>query len=160
MQQEQPRPVFFANRRLVDTVQYGPLRVGDSSLQGAWTCDYCRQPCAQYARFQVWAGAFDPVAQREQLVGVGSFCLPECCAAWNQYKSRNTSTEQCRERRHALLERKYGRTIVPSPAPSQIHQMVRGVWLTECRAQLVAEDAEIAHTELFVQQPHIREMRK
>lgn len=124
------------------------VEVGDSSLIGIYSCNYCGKPCAQRERFQIFASSNDC----SKLIGAGNFCLPECAAAHNLYCS-STHNEHV-ENRHQLLERVYGRTIVAAPHKSKMAAALveREAWIVTCRAKLTAEEREISEQELFVQQ--------
>ena len=124
-----------------------PVQQGDPSLQGPWSCDYCKQPYAQRDRFRVWAR---DAQSGTHIGGVGSFCLPECAAAWNAHRSRDNDSDR-RTNRHALIERVCGRRVMAAPPPCAITMTKRSEWLGACRAHLTQDESEIAYRELFVQ---------
>lgn len=90
-----------------------------------------------------------------------SVCSPECAAAYNRYvQSASDPESDVARARHSLLEKTYGRHVVPAPrAPATTDRLA---WLEVCRAQLSAAEAEVAERELSVQQsgvssvPHIK----
>jgi hypothetical protein len=59
--------------------------------------------------------------------------------------------------RHTLLERRYGRTIVPAPVRKNLPRynfesnLTRSKWLPECRRGLRPSEMEVAKLELTVQ---------
>lgn len=122
------------------------VEVGDSSLVGIYSCNYCGKPCAQLERFQIFASSNDC----SKLVGAGNFCLPECAAAHNLYCS-STQNEHAANR-HQLLERVYGRKIIAAPHKNKMAVVDRGAWIFTCRARLTDDEKEVAERELFVQQ--------
>ena len=127
-----------------------PLLVGQSSLMGEFTCQWCREPYAQYGRFAI------PTANdtRTDIVWNLSFCLPECAAAHNAYQSTNPASMECHSR-HQLIEKRYGRPIHPAPTKRElvIQKLERVNWLPQTRRDLNLNppSLEIAEKELWVQ---------
>ncbi|MBX9636407.1 MAG: hypothetical protein K2Q45_02510 [Nitrosomonas sp.] len=116
------------------------VRKGDSSLVGVFTCNYCKRKCAEHGRFQVFAD--------DRFVGEKNFCLPECAAAFNLYKSNAEEAQT----RHYLLERFYKRRIIAAPHEHALKTIDRGAWILKCRASLTPAEMAIADMELVVQQ--------
>jgi hypothetical protein len=136
---------------LVDRIEVGGL-----FLQGDYFCDYCGEEYAQRDRFQILV----PDNLQEHLIGKGSFCTPECCAAYNNYLSKNTNSDECKNR-HSVLEQRHGRKIFCAPPPRFLFKydkrdgLMRSQWLRGCRDQLHKEDAETARKELYIQKKDI-----
>lgn len=63
------------------------------------TCDYCQSMCL----------AANPLVQLFTPLPFGTFCKPECAAAFNQY--RCLIDENTKQNRHALLEKYWKRKI-------------------------------------------------
>lgn len=141
---------FYAERIVA------PIEVGGLFLQGEFFCDYCEEEYAQQNRFQILV----PDNQQKHLIGKGSFCTPECCAAYNNYLSKNTNSDECKNR-HTVLEQRYGRKIVCAPPPRLLYKydkangLMRSVWLRGCREQLQGDDIETARKELYIQKKDI-----
>jgi hypothetical protein len=123
--------------------------VGSSSLAGVHVCAYrkCSGPFAQLGRFQALS-----LSHGHQIVARASVCSPECAAAYNRYvlSAGDPESDQARAR-HLLLEKVYGRRIVPAPAPGRTQDCDRMKWLRVCRAHLTVDEAELAERELVVQ---------
>lgn len=109
-------------------------------LTGPFECDYCKLHCAQRERFSVW---------HTETVTSGTFCQPECAAAYNRYCMHTDAG--CQER-HALLEFRYKRRIQCAPTRKQIHQenMQRSEWLATCREQLDDEERHVVEQQMVV----------
>jgi len=133
--------------------------VGSSSLVGGYTCSYrpCSGSFAQWRRFQALDFAANGI-----IYAKASVCSPECAAAYNRYvQSASDPESDVARARHRLLEKAYGRHIVPAPRAPTTERLA---WLQVCRAQLSAAEAEVAERELTVQQagegvssvPHIK----
>ena len=133
-----------------NAVQYNEApMLGSSSLVGPYTCDYrkCSGAYAQLGRFQAFS-----LSHGEQIVARAFVCSPECGAAYNRYVLSASDPESDSARaRHRLLEKIYGRHIVPAPAPHRAADCDRLEWLQVCRAGLSVADAEIAERELVVE---------
>jgi hypothetical protein len=63
------------------------------------TCDYCKSACS----------AANPLVQLFTPLPFGTFCKPECAAAFNQY--RCLIDETTKQSRHNLLEKYWKRKI-------------------------------------------------
>jgi hypothetical protein len=128
-----------------------PIAIGASSLVGSFKCSYCLEPHAQLDRFQL-------LVLGDSIIGKGSFCTPECAAAWNRYKSRAHNNIDAQ---HQLLVRRHGRAIYLAPPPSALREWPRERWLPECRAMLANEaDREIAARELVVERLDLERVSK
>lgn len=134
---------FFSSSAAPSSIH---VEVGDSSLVGIYSCNYCGKSCAQLNRFQIYASSTDCT----KLVGAGNFCLPECAAAHNLYCSSTQNDHVAN--RHQLLERVYQRKIIAAPHKCKMAQQDRFAWILSCRLTLTAEDKEIADRELLVRQ--------
>jgi Fe-S-cluster-containing dehydrogenase component len=111
---------------------------GSSMLTGPFHCDYCTLACAQRERFSLWP---------TETVASGTFCQPECAAAYNRYCLQTTVGAQ---ERHDRLEQRYKRRIQCAPTKKQIleNKLTRDAWLVICREQLDPEELAIAQQEL------------
>lgn len=112
------------------------VQVGDSSLEGVYSCDYCLQSCAQRNRFRM----FDS----------GSFCSPECAAANIAYSKERLDAKQV-QKLHNLLQSQYRRRIFAAPPPHVLNSLKRNVWIYKCRELLTQEERIVADAELVVQ---------
>lgn len=122
---------------------------GSSSLCGPHFCSYrkCSGSFAQLGRFQALS-----LSHGKEIVARASVCSPECAAAYNRYVLSADDPESDGARtRHQLLEKVYGRRIVPAPAPNRTQDCNRMEWLRVCRAQLSEAEREVADRELVVQ---------
>lgn len=124
---------------------------GTSSLIGEYNCNYCSEACAQEGRFYVLV----PNDKHTALDRKGSFCTPECAAAYNAYRS--SGEREHIANRHVLLEREFCRTIVSAPPPMFLWRfnrksgLQRQTWLADCRRNLTRADFEMVAKEQVVQ---------
>lgn len=129
--------------------------VGTSALCGPHLCDYrkCGNPYAQKGRFHAYYFA------NGRAIATADVCTPECAAAYNRYYfSRCDPESDAAQARHILLEKIYGRRIVPAPGPSRYQDVDRWAWLQVCRAQLSEEERTVADAELVVQRSNLHTM--
>lgn len=121
--------------------------IGDPSLEGEFTCNYCGEPCAQRSRFQVY--------QRTH-TGKGCFCTPECSTAFVLHRCPNIPPDE-KEEMFGFIRTRAGRNVVPAPPPVRLARqdprngLSRAQWLPMTRKMLSAQDADMAAKELVVQ---------
>jgi hypothetical protein len=119
---------------------------GASSLEGPYRCEYCGQSHAQEDRFQIYV----PTNDGSKIVGKGTFCLPECAAAYNLYM---TTDLKHAEYRHGLIEKQAGRRVFAAPPPRVMRGMERSMWVNECRWGLNEVERRIGEVELTISDP-------
>ncbi len=132
---------------------FSKVNIGDSSLAGEYTCNYCGGACAQRIRFQVWQQQMHAT----ELAGKGCFCLPECSVAFVLHRCPNISPEE-KEFMLAVIRERAGRVVImAAPPPNRLKRfderngLTREQWLPMCRRTLESADADVAAKELTVQ---------
>ena len=123
------------------------INIGDSSLIGEYTCNYCGERCAQRSRFQVWQSTGPK----------GCFCTPECSLAFVSYRCPNIPPPE-KEAMIAAIKQHAGRAyILSAPPPNRLFRfdpqrgLTREQWLPMTRRLLEGDELLVAQKELVVQ---------
>lgn len=105
------------------------------SLEGPYSCMWCRCRHAQWGRFGV-PRPTDVTALQ------GSFCTPECCAAYSRHRLGDGA-----DARHHLICQHYQRRVPCAPSHLQMRSAERAAWLAEIRRDLSPQELEIIRME-------------
>lgn len=125
-----------------------PSLENDTMLQGKYECCHCLEACASNTQIRLWLCLHDGAITTDDFFPNLFFCTPECAAGYNLHLLGHAQLQ-----RHALLEKKYNRHIVPAPEPEAMKQTSifnraaakwRVQWLPECLAQLSLEEQQLA----------------